>query len=239
MNAAGHDGGPPRIEAPRTPGPAARRAALFDMDRTLLRKESASLYVRFQIDTGEASWADMAQTLYWVAQYTLGVLDFERVAATVVAHLRGLPETVLAARCDDWFSRYVEKHITDGGRLAVRRHRDAGDLCAIVTGASPYASRPLARRLGIEHVVSSVFELDAERRFTGRPEPPLCLGEGKAERAERLARQHGFRLEDAVFYTDSISDLPLMERVAEPVAVNPDPRLRRVAERRGWRVERW
>jgi phosphoserine phosphatase len=59
------------------------------------------------------------------------------------------------------------------------------------------------------------------------------------ERAERLAREHGFRLADAVFYTDSVSDLPLMERVAEPVAVNPDPRLRRIAERRRWRIEHW
>jgi len=241
MNAAGREEAPSRTEAraPAAQASPTRRAALFDMDRTLLRKESASLYVRYQVDTGEASWADLARTLYWVGQYTLGVLDFERVAETVIGHIAGLPETVLAARCDDWFSRYVEKHITDGGRLAVRRHREAGDLCAIVTGASPYASWPLARRLGIEHVVSTVFEVDAERRFTGRPEPPLCLGEGKVQRAERLAWQQGFRLEDAVFYTDSVSDLPLMERVAEPVAVNPDPRLKRIAERRGWRVERW
>ncbi len=181
----------------------------------------------------------MLKTLYWVGRYTLGVLDHERVAAIVVAELRGMPETVMAARCDDWFARWVEPHITDGGREAVRRHREAGDLCAIVTGASPYAAWPLARRLGIDHVVSTVFEVDAESRFTGRPEMPLCLGAGKVERAERLAREHGFRLEDAVFYTDSISDLPLMERVAEPIAVNPDPRLSRVAERKGWRIERW
>ncbi len=238
MDAAGCDEESPPTEAP-APGRPPRRAALFDMDRTLLRKESASLYVRFQIDTGEATWADMARTLFWVGQYTIGVLDFERVAETVIGRIAGVPETVLAARCDDWFSRYVEPHITDGGRLAVRRHRAAGDLCAIVTGASPYASRPLARRLGIEHVVSTVFEMDGERRFTGRPEQPLCLGEGKVQRAERLACEHGFRLADAVFYTDSISDLPLMERVAEPVAINPDPRLRRLAERRGWRIERW
>jgi HAD superfamily hydrolase (TIGR01490 family) len=221
------------------PAPGARRAALFDMDRTLIRKESASLYVRYQIDVGEATWTDLAQTLYWVGQYTLGILDAQRVAARVIAEIRGMPETVLAARCDDWFSRYVERHITDAGREAVRRHREAGDLCVIVTGASPYASRPLAQRLGIEHVVSTVFELDDARRFTGRPEQPLCLGEGKVVRAERLARAHGFRLEDAVFYTDSVSDLPLLERVAEPVVVNPDPRLRRVAERRGWPIERW
>jgi HAD superfamily hydrolase (TIGR01490 family) len=221
--------------APRPP----RRAALFDMDRTLIRKETASLYVRYQVDVGEASWVDLLKTLYWVGQYTLGILDAQRVADRVVAELRGMSETVLAARHDDWFSRYVEKHITDEGREAVRRHREAGDLCVIVTGASSYASWPLAHRLGIEHVVSTVFEVDAEGRFTGRPEQPLCLGEGKVARAERLARAQGFRLEDAVFYSDSVSDLPLLERVAEPVVVNPDPRLKRVAEKRGWRIERW
>lgn len=216
-----------------------RRAALFDMDRTLVRKETASLYVRYQVDVGEATWRDLARTTVWVAQYTLGILDAERVAVIALRELRGLPETVLAARCDDWFSRYVERHITDRGREAVSRHKAEGDLCAIVTGASPYASWPLARRLGIEHVVSTELEVDGERRFTGRHAPPLCLGEGKVVRAERLARRCDFRLEDAVFYTDSVSDLPLLERVGEPVAVNPDPRLRRAAERRGWRIETW
>lgn len=238
MKEAGGRPGKERL-AERAGGAPRRRAALFDMDRTLVRKETASLYVRYQVDAGLASWTDLLRTMVWVGQYTLGVLDHERVARIVVAEIRGMDETVLAARCDDWFPRYVERHITDRGRDAVRRHQEAGDLCAIVTGASPYTAWPLARRLGIDHVVSTVFEIGADGRFTGRPEMPLCLGEGKVERAERLARASGFRLEDAVFYTDSISDLPLLERVAEPIVINPDPRLERVAARRGWRVERW
>ena len=209
------------------------------MDRTLVRRETASLYVRYQVDTGEASWADLCRTLFWVGQYTLGILDAERIADRTIRTLAGMPEIVMAARCDDWFSRYVEPHITDAGREAVRRHRAAGDLCAIVTGTSPYAAWPLARRLGIDHVVSTVFEVDEHRRFTGRPSWPLCLGAGKLARAEKLAEACGFRLEDAVFYTDSVSDLPLLERVAEPVVVNPDPRLRRIAEKRRWPIERW
>jgi HAD superfamily hydrolase (TIGR01490 family) len=232
------------ITAGLTSGPGAtprerRRAALFDMDRTLVRKETASLYVKYQRDIGEATLRDLAMTLMWVGQYTLGVLDAPKVAEKVLLTIRGMPEIALAARCDDWFSRYVERYITDEGRRAVRRHREAGDLCAIVTGTSPYAAWPLARRLGIDHVVSTVFEMDEHGRFTGRPEHPLCLGDGKVTRAEMLAKACNFRLEDAIFYTDSVSDLPLLERVAEPVVVNPDPRLTRIAQRRGWRVERW
>ena len=215
------------------------RAALFDMDRTLVRIETASVYVKYQREIGEASLRDLARTSLWVLQYTMGILDAQRVAERVLMSIRGLPETVLAARCDDWFCRYVERHIACAGREAVRKHQQAGDLCAIVTGTSPYASWPLARRLGIDHVVSTVFEIDAEGRFTGKPQMPLCLGQGKVERAKELARRCNFRLEDAIFYTDSVSDLPLLELVGEPVAVNPDPRLGRIARRRGWRIERW
>lgn len=215
------------------------RAALFDMDRTLLRVETVSLYVKYTRELGESTWADAAKAAYWLTQYTFGVLDAPKVAEKVLAGIKGVPETVLAARCDDWFRRDVERHINDAGREAVSRHRAAGDVCAIVTAASPYASRPLARILRIDHVVSSVFEVDERGYFTGRPERPICLGEGKAERAARLMSELGLRLEDAIFYTDSIQDLPLIERVGEPVCVNPDPRLRRLAKKRGYRVEKW
>lgn len=215
------------------------RAALFDMDRTLVRRETASLYVRYQREIGEATWRDTARTLFWVAQYTLGVIDAPKVAARATLSLEGMPETVLASRCDDWFRRYVEEHVCDLGRRAVEHHRARGDVLAIVTGASPYTARPLARRLGIEHVVASDLEIGANGCFTGRIAEPLCYGRGKIERAGRLAEQLGFRLEESTFYSDSYTDLPLLEHVREPVVINPDPRLARVAKRRRWRVERW
>jgi HAD superfamily hydrolase (TIGR01490 family) len=215
------------------------RAALFDMDRTLVRKETASLYIRYLRERGEATWRDAARVLYWVAQYTAGVIDAPVVAQRALRMFAGMPETVLAARCDDWFRRHVETHVCDLGRAAVERHRAQGDVVAIVTGASPYAARPLARRLDIEHLVTSELEVGPDGRFTGRVIDPLCYGEGKVTRAQRLADALGFRLEEAVFYSDSLTDLPLLERVHEPVVVNPDPRLSRLARRRGWRIETW
>jgi HAD superfamily hydrolase (TIGR01490 family) len=214
-------------------------AALFDMDRTLVRRETASLYVRYQRERGQASFRDTARVFYWVTQYTLGVIDAPDVASRALRQLEGMPETVFSARCDDWFPALVERHVADQGRIAVDVHRKRGDLLAIVTGASPYTARPLARLLGIEHLVASELELDASGRFTGRPVLPLCYGEGKVERASRLAAAQGFRLEEATFYSDSLTDLPLLERVREPVAVNPDARLARIARKRGWRIEKW
>ena len=216
-----------------------QRAALFDMDRTLVRRETASLYVRYQREIGEASLLDLARVTYWVAQYTLGVIVVESVARRSLAALAGTPEQRLIDRCDDWFGRYVLPHVTDAGRHAVAYHRARGDVVAIVTGATSYAARPLARLLGIEHVVASELERDEDRNFTGRPEQPLCFGAGKITRAGALAKQLGFDLEKAVFYSDSYTDLPLLAHVAEPVVVNPDARLRRHALREGWRIERW
>lgn len=215
------------------------RAALFDMDRTLVRKETGSLYVRYQVEIGEATRRDLARALYWVAQYTLGLIDAPAVAKKALLPLAGTPEAVMSSRCDDWFRRYVEKHVADAGRRAVEKHREQGELLAIVTGASLYAAAPLGRRLGIPHLVTSELEVDADGIFTGRFVEPLCYGEGKVRRAKRLAEEQGFVLEESTFYSDSYTDLPLLEAVAEPVVVNPDPRLRRTAKQRGWRIERW
>jgi HAD superfamily hydrolase (TIGR01490 family) len=209
------------------------------MDRTLVRKETASLYVRYQREIGEARRRDLIRVTYWVAQYTLGIIDAPEVAKRALQGYAGTSEDALAARCDDWFRLWVEPHVCDLGRRAVEAHRTRGDVLAIVTGASPYVAKPLARRLDIPHVVTSELEVDGVGRLTGRFIPPLNIGEGKVERTKAFASELGFDLRDATFYSDSCTDLPLLELVGEAVAVNPDPRLRRIAMRRGWRVETW
>lgn len=210
------------------------------MDRTLVRTDTATLYTRYRRDTGDASWKDTLQVAWWLLRYTAGVIDVERVATEALQAFRGREESWMIRSCaEDWFPKYVLPEVCEAGRAAVRRHAEAGDLLAIVTGATPYAARPLAAELGIEHVVCTELEVDDSGRFTGRARDPLCFGHGKIERARRFAAAQGFALEDATFYSDSITDLPLLELVKTPIAVNPDRRLRGIAKRRGWRVERW
>ncbi len=215
------------------------RAALFDMDRTLVRKETASLYVRFQRDIGEASLRDTLRVLFWALEYTFGLIDVKEVAARALLAFEGLPEEVLARRCQEMFERYVRAHISDSAKRVVQAHRARGDVCAIVTGASVYATRPVAKVLDIEHLVTTELGVDSSGRLTGRLVEPLCYAEGKIERSEKLASALGFDLKDATFYSDSYTDLPLLLHVKEPVVVNPDPRLRLLAKRRGWRIEKW
>jgi HAD superfamily hydrolase (TIGR01490 family) len=220
---------------PRMP----QRVALFDLDRTLIRRESASLYVAYQRAIGEASVVDSARMAWWVLQYTLGVIDVEAVAKKAFATVRGKSEVSLAARCDDWVRNYVAPHLSDGARRTVKEHADAGHRLAIVTGATTYTAWPIARQLGIPHVLATQLAIDDAGNFTGEAVDPLCYGAGKITRVQELATQEGFTFDDCVFYTDSFTDLPLLERVGEPVVVNPDMRLKREAKRRGWRVEQW
>src|SRR6478752_1781584 len=209
----------------------APRAALFDMDRTLLRVDSARLYTKFRRDRGEATLMDVLKVAVWATQYTLGVIDAPRVARQALQSFRGRDESWLLQSCAEWFPRYVLPEVQAAGRRAVQQHREAGDFVAIVTGATRYVAEPVARELGIDHVICSELELD-EGRFTGRVVEPLCYGSGKIERTARISERHGFRLEEAVFYSDSITDLPLLEVVQAPIVINPDRRLRRIAQKR-------
>jgi HAD superfamily hydrolase (TIGR01490 family) len=214
------------------------RAALFDMDRTLIRKDSAGLYTRYRRDRGEATLRDAVQVGWWMVQYTLGVIDAPRVALRALEHFQGKEERWLIDSCEQLFADYVLPTVQTQGRAAVERHRAAGDFIAIVTGATSYVAKPLARELGIEHVVCTELEVE-NGRFTGRPVEPLCYGVGKLALARRTAERHGFTLDDATFYSDSITDLPLLAAVGVPIVVNPDARLARAARRRRWKIERW
>lgn len=218
---------------------AGRRAALFDMDKTLIAKNTAELYVRFQRDIGEATWRDSARVTAWLLQYAFGILDAKGVATRLIGSYRGQSEAELIAKCERWYPDYVRPHLSQVATGVVEARKAAGDFTAIVTASTRYASAPLARQLGIEDIVATEVEVDEQGVLTGGIVWPLCYAEGKVVRAEKALAARGLALSDASFYTDSVTDLALLEAVAEPYVVNPDPRLRREAERRGWPILAW
>ena len=216
-----------------------KRAALFDMDRTLLATHTALLYTRDRRARGEIGILHLLRVMSWIMKYSLGIVDAERVARAALRDYRGQSEASLVTSTEAWFEHAVPQHVRAGARTVVERHRAAGDVTAIVTSAAPYAARPLARLLGIEHVVATELAVDAEGLLTGEIVDPLCYGHGKVVRSARLAEALGFELAESIFYSDSITDLPLLEAVRTPVVVWPDRRLLRLARRRGWAVENW
>ncbi len=219
---------------------ATKNVVLFDMDGTLVRKNTGRLYVQFEYDRGRMSLARVAEVATWHARYLTGYLDIDGLAERAIGWYTGRLMAEIDAEMEDWFQRYVKPHVSEAARLCVASHLERGDVVAIATGSTEYSARPLARHLDIPHWVCSEVELH-EGRITGKLLRPACAGPGKVLRTQRWldANQPGTTLSQLTFYSDSITDLPLLEVVGKPIVVNPDVRLAWTARQRGWPVLRW
>ena len=212
-------------------------AALFDIDGTLLARNTAPLYMNHLRRSGQARRRDLARTLYYLFWYKLGLLDVRSALEVSMAFVRGKDETAMVADCIGWYRDAVRPYVFPAMAAQVAAHREAGHVLAILTSATRYLAEPLGADLGIEHHLVTQL-IVREGRFTGEVVQPVCYGRGKVYWAERFAAEHGVDLAASFFYTDSITDLPLLDRVGHPRVVHPDPRLRRLAQRRGWQVLR-
>ncbi len=215
-----------------------RPAAFFDMDKTVLAVNSGTLWVKNLVARRAISAGDLVRALWWLGLYQLALIDGELVTAEAAGNVKGQREDELRRICDRWFALEVAPHITAGACAAVAAHRARGHLLAVLSSSSPYASEPLGAHLGIPHVLCTRLVV-ADGVFTGAVKGPVCFGRGKVVVAEAFARAHDVDLGASWFYTDSFSDLPMLERVGHPIAVNPDLRLRRHARAHNWPVLSW
>jgi HAD superfamily hydrolase (TIGR01490 family) len=152
--------------------------------------------------------------------------------------MAGKLERDLAERCRGWVEKDVLPLVVPGARGQIEKHRAEGHVLAILSTSPCYVTEPIAEKLGIEEVISTRFEVTGGQ-FTGRLIGPACVGKGKVHWAEDLVARRQVDLAQSWFYTDSYTDMPMLERVGNRVVVNPDPRLRRTARRRGWPVQDW
>jgi len=215
------------------------RLALFDLDNTLLAGDSDYEWGQFLVDRGVLAREEYeAQNAAFFEQYKAGTLDIHEYLGFALRPLAAHTPEDLARWHGEFMRSRVLPMITAAARALVRRHLAAGDLCAVVTATNSFVTAPIAREFGVPHLIAT--EPDARAgRFTGRVAGTPCFREGKIERVETWLAGMGQRLEDCAesrFYSDSHNDLPLLERVRRPVAVDPDPQLAGEAARRGWPV---
>lgn len=215
------------------------RIALFDMDRTLLKFNSAASYVRWRHKHGLDSTWHVLEVALWLMRYRFGVLDAPSVARKVARRFSGDLECELQQDCVNWYQAEVRAEISLTGRAKVEQHLNANHVVAVITSSTRYVSELLAKDLGISHVLCTELEVTTSGHLTGNVRGPVCYGQGKIAKATEWARALGLEVENACFYTDSITDTPLLTHVREPVAVNPDPRLKSMAAARGWPIEYW
>ncbi|MGB0712017.1 MAG: HAD family hydrolase [Gammaproteobacteria bacterium] len=210
--------------------------AAFDLDNTLLAGDSDYLWGRFLVEEGLVDGAKYeAANQRFYDDYVAGRLDIHEFLRFSLAPLTQHDGERLATLHADFMERFIEPIITKPGLEALARHRAAGDTIIIITATNSFVTTPISRRLGVEHLIATQAQ-QIDGRYTGEVEGIPSFQEGKVERLREWLNARDMTLEGSWFYSDSRNDLPLLELVDNPVAVDPDPALESTARARGWPI---
>ena len=212
------------------------KLALFDLDNTLLDGDSDYAWAQFLIEEGVLHADEYnAKNDYFYERYKDGSLDIHEFLDFQLAPLARHPRAQLDAWHDEFMRRKVRPMILPKAAALIARHADA--LTAIVTATNRFITRPIADELGVGELIATDIE-EVDGAFTGKPRGTPTFREGKIAAVDAWLATRGHRLADyeSWFYSDSLNDLPLLERVTHPVAVDPDATLRAYATERKWPI---
>ncbi len=212
---------------------------LFDLDNTLLAGDSDFAWAQFLIGKGVLDReVQESKNVQFYEQYKAGTLDIFEFLDFQLAPLARHPRAQLDAWHEEFMDLSVRPMITAKSRALVQQHLDSGALVAVVTATNAFVTGPIVREFGIPHLVATIPAQEGGA-FTGKPRGTPAFREGKIERVERWLESLGLHLGSFArswFYSDSHNDLPLMGRVTDPIAVDPDDTLRAHAQAEGWPV---
>lgn len=215
------------------------KLTLFDLDHTLLPIDSDYAWGQFTIEIG---WTDPVEFARkndaFYAQYQAGTLDVHDYVRFAIDAVRRQGATNSIAAHARFMRDVVQKNLKPEALALVAQHQRAGDEVLVVTATNEFVTRPIADVFGVKELIAVQLERGPDGWFNGEIRGVPSFRGGKVTRMEQwlAARQLGWADVDSTFYSDSINDLPLMEKVRHPIATNPDDRLRALAGERGWRI---
>ena len=218
--------------------PITTPVAFFDLDLTLLEVNSASLWVKREFKRGRLSIWHLMRATYWLGVYHLGGTSLEAALLSGISTLKDQPVDEFNERVRIFYEEEVSHRVRWGAHDVLEWHRSRGHLCYLMTNASAQLSSHFIEPLSLDGALCNHFE-EAKGLLTGRPAQILCFGEGKLVSARQLLKTSNISLDDCYFYTDSFSDLPLLEEIGHPYAVHPDRKLRQHAHDRQWSTLDW
>jgi HAD superfamily hydrolase (TIGR01490 family) len=211
--------------------------ALFDLDNTILAGDSDYNWSRFLIQEGYLDGAIHAEkNEKFYADYKAGTLDIFAFVEFQFKPLARNPRTLLNQLLKKYVEEVIKPMITEKARALVKRHQDEGDLIIVITATNSFITRPIAELFGIENLIGTDPE-EKEGEFTGKVSGLPSFKEGKVTRLEAWLKGKNLSLasfEKSYFYSDSHNDLPLMQKVTHPVAVDSDDILSEYAQSKGW-----
>ena len=213
--------------------------AFFDMDNTVLRGSSGRLYLQYLRQKKLLSWPSWLAITGQVGLYMIGLRTFPQLMARLMTQVAGSGEAEAWRISEAWFAEVLRDYIAPTARERIAWHRQQGHRVAIVSASTPYAVAPVAQDLGLgDNYLATRLQV-LSGRFTGKLIEPACYGAGKVTLARAYCLQHELDLGRSFFYSDSHHDLPLLEAVGHPVAVNPSRKLKVIATERRWSAQQF
>lgn len=210
--------------------------AIFDLDNTLIGGDSDHLWGQFICERGLVDGEQFAaRNDQFFEDYKSGTLDIIAYLRFALTPLKGRPLDVLASWHRDFMASMITPVMLPKAQQLIAKHRDRRDELLIITATNEFITRPIAAALGIENILACKAEM-VDGLYTGEPAGTPSYGEGKVTRLEEWLRGRDISLEGAYFYSDSHNDLPLLEQVDKPIAVDPDDTLLARAQEAGWPV---
>lgn len=227
-----------RTDAPRAPGRVSNSVslAIFDLDNTLIGGDSDHAWGEFLIAQGlvdERSYRRANDGFYH--DYQRGELDIEAYLRFALAPLTRYSHAQLQTLHQQFMREVIATLQLPKAQQLLQTHRERGDFLLIITATNAFITAPIAASLGVDALLASEAEI-VDGRYTGEPRGIPCFQHGKVERLQQWLRDSDHNLAGSSFYSDSHNDLPLLELVEHPVAVDPDPTLEQIAASRGWPI---
>ena len=214
-----------------------RKLVIFDLDNTILNGDSDYSWINFLINENYVDKHEYEKrNQYFYDQYYEGNLDYDEWAEFALSAIKGKTPFDLEGLLSKFLSTVIEPMINIYALRLLHKHHHDNDIMLLASATNSVLVEPIARRLGFENIVATEVEI-IDGVYTGKVYGRPALGQGKLTKVEEWASQNNIKdFKDAIFYSDSINDLPLLSEVGVPIAVNPDDQLRNLSIKNNWEV---
>ncbi|MDK2946292.1 HAD family hydrolase [Geotoga petraea] len=209
-------------------------AAFFDMDKTILSENSGQLFYKYYFNKGEVKFVDYLKLLPIPILYAFGMLKLEYISKVLSDKYIGLSESEIYSKTQKWFDDFGHKFIRDKMIDEIEYHRNKNAEIVLISASPRNICYPVFSHLNMDELISTdlIIENNVFKGIQGNS----VYKEEKVNRAEKFLKENNMTFEDSYFYSDSISDLPLLEKVGNPVCVNPDKKLAKIAINKQWKI---
>ena len=212
--------------------------AFFDLDKTILNTSSAKIIGIAAFREGLIKKQKFIEGLIYGLGNKIGLIEGDTILPRLVKWLNGHPEQLIIDFAGKVFNEVMKHAIRSEAIKEIEFHRNNNAHLVILSASTSFICKPVLEFLGLDDLICTDLHV-VDNRFSGQPEGSICYGEEKVVRSKSFISNSTYSLDRAYFYTDSFTDLPMLEAVGNPVAVTPDRKLAAMARSRGWQIRRW